>query len=136
MENGPTSNPNPGSDGEPFETADFGMKSTSQPGDKANEVKAEEAKAAADDDLWALFGVKPPDFSDLWEQEKAPPVDRELLRRYCQNQLPAEEMDRVARLVVTCETWWNARQKVSVELAREELAREQNQPGSADKELP
>jgi hypothetical protein len=131
MENGPTSNPNPGSDGEPFEKAELGMKNTSQPAEKADE-----AKAADDDDLWALFSIKPPDFSDLWEQEKAPPVDRELLRRYCQNQLPAEEQDRVARLVVTCETWWDARREVSLKLALEEQAREQNQSGSADKESP
>jgi hypothetical protein len=113
-ENGPTSTPDPGSEGEPFEEANFGMKKTPQPGEKADE-----AKPSDDEDFWTLFGINPPNFSDMWEQEKAPPVDRQLLRRYCQSELTGEEQDRVARLVVNYKTWWDAAADVSVELARE-----------------
>jgi hypothetical protein len=63
------------------------------------------------------------DFSkeDPWEQEKAPPVDRELLRRLARDELPQEEVRLVIRLCSKWGTWHKAQLEESTAYALEQI---------------
>jgi hypothetical protein len=126
--------PNPGHGEEPFEKAKFGMpkekhKPSPEDAARADEPAGEKAdlkrakqdlppedvarEEAADDPaadrkaFWALFGVPPPDHSDWHKEELAPPVDRELIRRYYDAELSGAELKYVARML-GFETWERA----------------------------
>jgi hypothetical protein len=111
-------NPKPGDDDEPFEKAEFMGKQKLPPEDvvRPEEHAGEESeREPGRKEFWAYFGLTPPDNSDMWKQELAPPVNHDLIRRYYDHDLSDAELDYVARMLVRFETW----EKTLGRLARE-----------------
>jgi hypothetical protein len=58
---------------------------------------------------------------DPWEQEKAPPVNREVIRRFVRDQLPEEEKFQVIELLSQWENWHKAELEESKAYALEQI---------------
>jgi hypothetical protein len=76
--------------------------------------------------FWADAGLPQPSFSDLHEQEKAPVVNREALRKLAAGTLGDAEIDEVYRNILRYETWAKAYSAITGELLEQGFQNEQS----------
>src|SRR4051794_33275518 len=78
----------------------------------------QENESPPSEDLWAELGIPAPNYSDLYYQEEAPPVDRDELRKLDRRELSEADTTRVLKLINKFETWQKARAEVLLERLR------------------